>query len=115
PDLILPHMALSGPSFSGTLGGGTSSGSGFLSLLLFEGSYYSPTVAAEAAMDAYTERHYNQLMEQFETQGRTGGKTGEMNDSFRRWRELKAIKNDLGDEFRDIDGLGSEGIALSTA
>jgi hypothetical protein len=115
PDFLLPHMALSGPSFSGTLGAGTSSGAGFLSLLLFEGSYYSASATAEQTLDAYAERHFNQIMDRYESQGRTGLRTEEMHSSFRRWRDLKSIKNDLGEEFRQIDGLGSEGIALSTA
>jgi len=115
PELILPHMALSGPSFSGTLGSGTSSGAGFLSLLLFEGSWTAASATAETTLDAYTQRRFETLMEKYRMQGRTGSRFEEMEGSFRRWRELKDIKNDLGDEFTDIDGLGGEGIALATA
>lgn len=114
-DLILPHMALSGPAFSGTIGGGTSSGSGFLSLLLFDGSYYAADATAEVSLDAYVERRFTNLMGQLEEEGRTGLRQGEMVESFRRWRDLKAIKADLGADFEDLDGLGSEGVALSAA
>jgi hypothetical protein len=114
-DLFLPHMALSGPSFSGTLGGGTSSGAGFLSLLLFEGSYYAADATAEITMDAYTKRHFESLMARYQSDGRTGLRGTEMEESFRRWQDLKGIKNDLGADFENLDGLGSEGIALSAA
>lgn len=113
--LLLPHMALSGPSFSGTLGAGTSSGTGFISLLLFEGSWTAASATAEVTLDAYTQRRFDSLMEKFSLEGRTGSRSQEMRESFRRWRELKDIKNDLGDEFSNIDGLGGEGIALATA
>lgn len=115
PDLLLPHMALSGPSFSGTLGGGTSSGSGFLGLLLFEGSYFSANATAETTLDAYTERRFNRIMGRYEEEGRTGRRMTEMRDSFRRWKELKDVKSDLGAEFENLDGLASEGVALSAA
>lgn len=114
-DLILPHMALSGPSFSGTIGGGTSSGSGFLSLLLFDGSYYTADATAEVVLDAHIQRRFNNLMGQFQEEGRTGLRQPEMVESFRRWHDLKAIKADLGADFEDLDGLGSEGVALATA
>ncbi|MCA9411201.1 MAG: DUF1501 domain-containing protein [Candidatus Omnitrophica bacterium] len=115
PDLLLPHMALSGPSYSGTLGSGTSSGTGFISLLLFEGSWTAASATTEATLDAYTQRRFETLMERYTLEGRTGSKFQEMEESFRRWRELKDIKNDLGDEFTDLDGLGGEGVALATA
>jgi hypothetical protein len=114
-ELLIPHMALSGPAFSGTLGGGTSSGSGFLSLLLFEGSYYAADTTAEASLDSYVERRFNNLMGRYQNEGRTGLRQPEMIESFRRWRELKAVKTDLGADFEDLDGLGSEGVALAAA
>ena len=48
-------------------------------------------------------------------QGRTGSRSDEMDDALNRWRELKAVKAELGEDFDDINGLESEGIALATA
>jgi hypothetical protein len=115
PELLLPHMAISGPSYSGTLGSGTSSGAGFLSLLLFEGSYYAADATAEVTLDAYVKRRFDTMMARYAGEGRTGLRATEMDSGFRRWRELKGIKNDLGADFENLDGLSSEGIALTAA
>lgn len=114
-DLLLPHMALSGPSFSGTLGAGTSSGTGFLSLLLFEGSYFAASATAETVIDAYTTRHFESTLAHLRGEGRTGRRFEELESGFRRWKELKDIKNDLGSDFENLDGLGDEGVALAAA
>lgn len=117
-DLLLPYMALSGPSFSGTLGRGASSGSGFLNLLL-GGGYNQvrnpPSATIEREMDAYVERRYAELTRVFMSEGRNGARGEEMSASVSRWRELKRVKDDLGSEFRGLTSLASEGIALATA
>ncbi|MCA9413900.1 MAG: DUF1501 domain-containing protein [Candidatus Omnitrophica bacterium] len=114
-DFLIPYMALSGPSFSGTLGNGTASGSGFLDLLVGGGVSNTPSATVEANMDEYISRHYTAHMNRLFAQGKNGSRFSEMEDSLGRWKELKDVKTELGEEFNNLNGLANEGSALATA
>jgi len=114
-DFLIPYMALSGPSFSGSLGTGTASGSGFLDLLVGGGVGNAPSATIEANMDEYISRRYTAHMNRLLAQGRNGSRSSEMEDSLDRWKELKDVKTELGEEFNNLNGLGNEGNALATA
>ncbi len=109
-DLVLPHLAISGPVFSGTLGAGTASGAGFFNLLLGGETH---TATAEATFDAYHQRRLDMFLARSGEEGRTGIRQEELVEGFARWKELRSLKSQLG--FGDLNNFGDEGIALATA
>jgi hypothetical protein len=106
-------MAISGPSFSGTLGTGTASGSGFLDLLLSGNGGVDAT--SEMNMDEYVSRQYTRHLESMIARGHTGSRGEEMQEALVRWKELKDVKTELGQEFNNLNGLANEGVALASA
>lgn len=107
---VLPHLAISGPVFSGVMGQGTASGAGFFNLLL-GGETSSATF--EQQVDHYLQRRMDQARWSMKNQGRTGSRALEMNESFGRWKELRSLKSELG--FGDLNSFADEGIALASA
>lgn len=109
-ELVLPHLAISGPVFSGMLGAGTASGAGFFNLML-GGRSHSAT--AEATFDSYLQRRVDMLVSGSSEEGRTGARQAELLEGFGRWKELRSLKSQLG--FGNLNNFGDEGIALATA
>jgi len=114
-NLQLPNMALSGPSFPRDLARYTYSGSGFLSLLLTEGTATPPSATAEVEIQSYIADRFTQFHQGLAAQGRWGRRADELVDAYQRVTELSAVKDDLGDEFRNLETLTDEGIALCSA
>lgn len=112
-EYLIPYMALSGPSFSGTLGMGTASGSGFLDLLLSNTSGVDAT--SEISMDEYVSRQYHRHLDRLAEQGASGSRNEELRGALARWKELKDVKTELGAEFRNLNSLQNEGLALAAA
>ena len=66
-------------------------------------------------MDEYVSRRYTQHLEQLIARGHTGTRGDEMEEALVRWKELKDVKTELGQEFNNLNGLGNEGVALGSA
>lgn len=109
-DLVLPHLAISGPVFSGLMGQGTASGAGFFNLLL---GGESRSTSFEQQFDAYLARRMDGMRGAMRDEGRTGTRASEMDQSFGRWQELRSLRSELG--FGDLRNFGEEGIALASA
>ncbi|MCA9431389.1 MAG: DUF1501 domain-containing protein, partial [Candidatus Omnitrophica bacterium] len=75
----------------------------------------TPSATVEANMDEYISRHYTAHMNRLFAQGKNGSRFSEMEDSLGRWKELKDVKTELGEEFNNLNGLANEGSALATA
>lgn len=114
-EFMIPYMALSGPSFSGSLGSGTASGSGFLDLLVGGGVSNTPSATDEMNMDEFVSRRFTRHMDRLMAQGRGGLRNQEMEEALGKWTELKSVKTELGAEFNNLNGLANEGRALAAA
>jgi hypothetical protein len=114
-EFMIPYMALSGPSFSGSLGSGTASGSGFLDLLVGGGVSNTPSATDEMNMDEFVSRRFTRHMDRLLAQGRGGLRNQEMEAALGKWTELKSVKTELGAEFNNLNGLANEGRALAAA
>lgn len=114
-DLQLPNMALSGPSFAGMLGRYTFSGSGFLSLLLSEGTDTPPGPVTGDFLDQFGDFRFQGFRERLIEEGRTGWRLDELHDAVGRIKELEAIKDELGSDFGNVGNVAGDIIALSSS
>ncbi len=114
-DFLVPYMALSGPSYPGALGAGLATGTGYLDLLVGSGVGNPPSATVETNMDEFVSRKFTNYLNRLAVENRMGSRSSEMEESLGRWRELKGVKNQLGEEFRNLNNLESEGKALASA
>lgn len=92
-DKLLPHLAISGPSFAGTLGGITTSGSTFNRLLFPNG--YTPTSEQDSQMEIYLDQRLAHLLDTAQERGFTTGRADELESGYLRFENIKTTRNDL--------------------
>jgi uncharacterized protein (DUF1501 family) len=105
-DKLLPHLAISGPSFAGTLGGITTSGSTFDRLLFPSG--FAPSEAHEAAMENYLKSSLDALVQKAGDRGFEAGRVQELESGYLRFENIKSSREDL-----NFQGGGFTNQALS--
>lgn len=105
-DKLLPHLAISGPSFSGTLGGITTSGNTFNRLLFPSG--YAPSSQNEAAMETHLDDSLEALFQRASQRGFAEGRVDELESGYIRFESIKTSRDQL-----NFQGGGFTNQALS--
>jgi len=105
-DKLLPHLAMSGPSFTGSLGGIATSGSSFNRLVSPDG--YSAGETQDNVMENYLSSVLDELAVEAGEHGFADGRINELEDGYNRFEDIKAAGDSL-----NISGNGFTEQALS--